>query len=459
MRRILNIYIIDYSQEVDVYTNSEMCSDDTSYLAANPNPNSTPNPVLTKYQQFNRAQQQLQQQLQLQSPMSVNGTSEAFKSHRHATPSNSGTPILAPMSLVIREKKLPKTNEFVTNYENTTLPPPNEKPTSNYDDWSSVSSHYYNNFQSARSPYSSAAAASMLEPPMLVGRQHAPSATNLGVDDEDKRSKNYQELSESINDLFSNLLRHLEKQKNKDYLINCDSTSIDLNNTSPSTKKNSKDSNKDSGFNQESFYNMNNTNSSPSLIVTRKQQQQPQVESDEQHQQRLHHHHQQQQQEKKQSDEESVIQKFNKNSEFNNFHSRHNNEHVSSSEFSLLERYLNNEQIIANKHAQIERLLDDWFREQCGSVIDDYSIIDYLLNQEGISMRTFAQLVREKFDYIEWPREIIVELYRIVNGDVYESDDEEKTVTRGGVDNTGLETSGIQNLRTFHKFIKIFPFK
>lgn len=170
--------------------------------------------------------------------------------------------------------------------------------------------------------------------------------------------------------------------------------------------------------------------------------------------------------------EESVIRKFDKNSEFNSlptsvavvggggvimgggdYHNPHNNQHMSSNDFSLLERYLNNEQIIANKHAQIERLLEDWFRE-CGGaganpLIDDYSIIDYILNQEGISMRTFAQLIREKFDYIEWPREIIVELYRVVNGDAYESDNDNErattttTKTRDMITtNDSLDTSG-----------------
>lgn len=162
-----------------------------------------------------------------------------------------------------------------------------------------------------------------------------------------------------------------------------------------------------------------------------------------------------------------MIQKLEKNCEFNNVSSPtaaaiiapqqlqneclNNNEYHSSSEFSLLERYLNSEQAVANKHAQIESLLGDWFRLSCSAKtndggsgggehetslsFDDYSIIDYILNQEGISMRTFGQLIREKFDYIEWPREILVELYRIVNGDLQtpppltESEDE-KTITR-----------------------------
>lgn len=166
-----------------------------------------------------------------------------------------------------------------------------------------------------------------------------------------------------------------------------------------------------------------------------------------------------------------MIRKLDKNSEFNSpivamlpqpqpppppshpdFAHHVNNQHCSSNEFSLLERYLNNEQIVASKHAQCERILEDWLRASgsggggggdvphkvqsgCNGVgvgasgrgrevvnnmllIDNYSIIDYILNQEGISMRTFAQLIREKFDYMEWPREIIVELYRVVNGDV-----------------------------------------
>lgn len=46
-----------------------------------------------------------------------------------------------------------------------------------------------------------------------------------------------------------------------------------------------------------------------------------------------------------------------------------------------------------------------------------YSIIEYILNQEGISLRTFKKLIREKFRDIEWHDSLLVSLFHIVNYD------------------------------------------
>lgn len=201
--------MLEYSQDLEIYTNSEMCSDDTSYLAANPN--------MSRYQVS-----------------------------RDLTPSFPNNTISKqsqqPMSLVIREKKSSQTalnNEYcntpqpIKNFSNRPQqqppppppPPPQGQP---YDDWSSTSSHYYNNDNSNNTSYHK------LKSIYLSPQQQQ----HLNVVGEENRNKNYQELSESINDLFSNLLRHLEKQKNKDYLINCDDTSLEFN--APPFKKNSK---------------------------------------------------------------------------------------------------------------------------------------------------------------------------------------------------------------------------
>lgn len=162
---------------------------------------------------------------------------------------------MAPTSLVIREKKLAKmpTDEHQHSINNHTplivkttgtyQQHQQHHPTINYKgEWSPVSSHYCNGYRptttTTRSSYSSSSG-----PPPNDDRAMQNASRIAGQNDDldggggndDKRTRNYQELSESINDLFSNLLRHLEKQKNKDYLINCDSTSLDFN-TSNNTK-------------------------------------------------------------------------------------------------------------------------------------------------------------------------------------------------------------------------------
>lgn len=357
-----------------------MCSDDTSYLAANPS--------LSKYTTSQLQQQQQRTQAQTPTSMNLNGKQ-----------------LTAPSSLVIREKKLTSKTPTNAEYANVPMAGISAKTSGNFDEWSTASSHYYANFQQ---------------------NLHAGNEDPAETVADETRNKNYQELSESINDLFSNLLRHLEKQKNKEYLINSDDTAIGLNTSQPAVKK---DSNKDSGFNQESFYISNKINGQGPVPT---------------------------------ATTESVIRKLEKNSDFNasapigGQHHFLNSQNASSSEFSLLERYLNNEQLVANKHAQVEQLLDSWMQQQCDPaianslLIDDYSVIDYILSQEGISMRTFAQLIREKFVYIEWPREILVELYRIVNGEIYESEDDN---TING--HTDKNSSGYYSLK-FWKINKLF---
>jgi hypothetical protein len=211
----------------------------------------------------------------------------------------------------------------------------------------------------------------------------------------DDKLKNYQRLSNSINNLFSNLLQQLEKQKNKDYtdhgssheklnqteLLN--SSSVNNNShkesnfssqtPSPSSKtqyqcNNSKDSNKDSGFNQESMFFNSPTkngefNDKYSLMTKSKQiKEQTDIKNDE-------------------------------------------------NEISLLERYLNNEQLIAFKHSQIESIL----HKHTNLFLDDFSIVEYILNQEGISFKTFKQSIKEKYTNLEWSDSLLYKLHDVIN--------------------------------------------
>lgn len=269
-----------------------------------------------------------------------------------------------------------------------------------------------------------------------------------------QRVKNYQRLSHSINDLFSNLLTQLEKQKNKDYIdrnsiaknitpsnlhnmINSNSSHNDYANfnqvsphelerlavsslfannnnpinavrTNPTKIKSqnlSKDSNKDSGFNQE--FNCG----SESFIAK----------------QQLNYKHSS----CWQNDNNSLLaystanedQPLNNPDHFNTNKSNGSAADKDSnylkpeqkilcddlSELSLLDRFLNNEQLVAFKQSKLERLLAKKYN------INDYSIIEYLLNQESISVNTFKTLIREKFKGLKWSDEILNELHKIIN--------------------------------------------
>ena len=229
----------------------------------------------------------------------------------------------------------------------------------------------------------------------------SPNAKNLKESfSSNEKLKNYHRLSSSINNLFSNLIQHLEVQKNRDYLdelgvdtkarnstqnlyyspnninnINSNnkmthSPSNNSNKMSPNlvlNNKNSnnsnKESNKDSGFNQESIYTYKNgsINKKSDAVENTYQNEMPKL--------------------------------------------------------SLLERYLNNEQFITYKHAQIDKLLfgNDQNKAKNLNSLDDYSINEYILNQEGISINTFKQLIKEKYNKFEWSDDLLNKLYLIVN--------------------------------------------
>lgn len=335
------------NQDIDVNTTSEMCSED-SYAKGN------------YYDTNNTIKESLQTPGQ----------------HTQFVPNMS--------SLVIREKKVLKNN-------NQTLSP--SLNTSNDSSFSVDTTktgvaklkinHNYNLNVTSSPPYST-----------------NTTFKSMDLEANDIRTKNYQELSNSISDLFSNLLKHLERQKNKEYFF--ENQTNDLNNKNPidypvppfpsgylnnqttikiaANLKNSKTSNQDSGFNQ-SFYNTSNMpldNTTSNRLFK----------------------------EKMYATEISNIKSQNGVVGYNDQDDGHIDE-------SLLERYLNNEQTVAYKHSKIESILMNSFNEN-NMIVDDYSIIEYIINQEGISKRTFSQLIREKFDYIEWPDELLDKLFKII---------------------------------------------
>lgn len=225
-----------------------------------------------------------------------------------------------------------------------------------------------------------------------------------------KRGENYQRLSHSINDLFANLLSQIETQKNKNYLntskLNItrqsneyqnldrtitDESLLDLNekiqkdhngttNTGNLNKKQnlSKDSNKDSGFNQEFITNSEFRNK----YYANSKSQRP----DDGNRSTTYHEYE--------NEMNLDILKCNTN------------------EISLLERYLNNEQVIAYKHSQLEAYLTKVYSISFAS---DFAMLDYIQTQEGLSKTTFKKLIREKFRNFEWTNEVLMKIHEIIN--------------------------------------------
>lgn len=263
---------------------------------------------------------------------------------------------------------------------------------------------------------------------------------------EDERDKNYQRLSSSINDLFANLINHLEKQKNKEFIVENDlhqhheykfplntsnisnsnllfntksvnqtpetnglnnrfSPSLsnqNINNSNKLMQNFSKNSikDKDSGFNQEtSFYDSN------SQFIPK-----PSVSGS--------HNNNNNQYNSNLQNINSALKELNlvdhTNSRLQSLDTQNPTYNTDTHDLSLLERYLYNEQVIAQKHAKIENLIQGFLSEK-NLVIDDYSLIEYILNQEGISLKTFKQLIREKYSNIKWPDELLSILHQVIN--------------------------------------------
>ncbi|CAF0766607.1 unnamed protein product [Brachionus calyciflorus] len=210
---------------------------------------------------------------------------------------------------------------------------------------------------------------------------------------EDEKEQNYKRLSNTINNLFTNLIDNLEKQKNKDYLNEIENSDYSkyinssvLNSSNYSIPKNkalansNKDSNKDSGFNQE----LSSLNESKNQQQFRTNSQSCEIDS-------------------------NLIRSKLKSFEFST--QAFNND---SNELSLMDRFLYNEQMVTEKNSKIEAVLQAFFYQN-NMTLEDYSIIDYILNQEGISIKTFKQLIKEKYFNIEWPNELLLFLHQVVN--------------------------------------------
>ena len=224
----------------------------------------------------------------------------------------------------------------------------------------------------------------------------------------DTDSTNYKRLSNTINSLFTNLIDNLEKQKNKDYLneSDCDykfNSSIFSNcyanksfdqamenskNKSLPQANSNKESNKDSGFNQE----ISSLDDSQTQLILKIHSNNTKINS-------LSH----------ETNDSNQIRSNLKACEFSTKGYKSD-----SNQISLLDRFLYNEQIVAEKHSKIESVMIAFFNYQ-NLPLEDYSIIEYILNQEGITIKTFKQLIKEKYYNIQWPNELLLYLHQIVN--------------------------------------------
>jgi hypothetical protein len=189
-----------------------------------------------------------------------------------------------------------------------------------------------------------------------------------------EKIKNYQRLSNSINNVFTNLLQELDKQKNKDFgqnlnkslLIHSMYSNEALDSSLMTKNPITKSSNSYNAFTKEADTSVNMN--SPTRSFTHETM-------------------------------------------------RINSDHVNNmteNDTSLIERYLTSEQAVALKYSQIENVLRK-YQSKNFNIEHDYAIIEYILNQEGISKSTFKQLIREKFFSIDWPDSLLSKLHEIIN--------------------------------------------
>ena len=197
------------------------------------------------------------------------------------------------------------------------------------------------------------------------------------------KHKRYQALSASINKIFTDLFENFEKNKT-------DGTNSLLLQTINKTQHqlNDSHSNKDSGFIQE--YN-SPQQSKPSSSSTTKNQQNLRSEVLQQEKQQI-------------ASKPTKIPKPTNQSKTA----------ATNKDVSLLERYLNSEQQVSYKYRQIISILDQAYCEN-GNLIEDYSLAEYILNQEGISFQTFQQSIREKYQDFEWNDILLAHLFQIIN--------------------------------------------
>ena len=217
--------------------------------------------------------------------------------------------------------------------------------------------------------------------------------------------KNYHRLSNSINNVFTNLLQELDKQKNKDYAQNLNKSIIIQSlysneglDTSLVKNQQKKLSNSYDEFNKENDTSLNAANVSSNGLNFDLPQ-------------------------KSYASKFDLIESNNMSDGNNRINSSDvkntafqldNVNSLNENDTSLLERYLTNEQFVAYKHSQVENMLHKY--HQINLLLDqDYSIIDYILNQEGISNQTFKQLIREKFFNLEWSENLLNKLHEIIN--------------------------------------------
>jgi hypothetical protein len=228
--------------------------------------------------------------------------------------------------------------------------------------------------------------------------------------DGDIKYKRYQALSASINKIFTDLFENFEKNKSSDgNLLQIKNNNNQLNDSH---------SNKDSGFIQE--YNspqQSKPNSSSNTSQNQLKQQQQQ-----------------------QSVKPKSMTSVSNNTATGN----------ASKDISLLERYLNSEQQISFKYRQIINILERAYCEN-GYLIEDYSLAEYILNQEGISFQTFQQSIREKYPDFEWHEYLLAQLYQSINNNNNTINNNESLVQHINNDSYQPSPTSSQASKSFRK--------
>lgn len=144
--------------------------------------------------------------------------------------------------------------------------------------------------------------------------------------------------------------------------------------------------------------------------------------------------------------EQIVIKKSSSPAQINGHHEQQTLFKNNQKELSILDRYLNNEEQIGYKYRHVTQLLERVYCEN-GFLLDDYSLSEYIVNQEGISFATFSQSIKEKYQEFEWSDILLRELYDIINEHQQHTNNNNNNID---LLNTSI-TSGSQVNKSFRK--------
>lgn len=254
------------------------------------------------------------------------------------------------------------------------------------------------------------------------------------------KAQNYQRLSHSINDLFSNLLRQLEKQKNKDYsgVIN----NGEIRNSCSTTNKNIKKNNsipyvfspesqefKNNKFiiNQEASVQelcnksspINNNSNNTHKVIYSNENNNKSSSSSTTTSSNLIHHNQILNDKTNIHKNEQLIQKYQQqlNQQYKQAELTKDDYLIHGESFHIKSLKYNKLEILIRHYLSYYLNKSQPNQQQYDNKFVSTSAL-FMINQQSLAKSVFYQLVREKYLGIEWPDDLLDKLHQIVNSDI-----------------------------------------